>query len=179
MKAITSISENEKSFAIDGVPFSKIYQMKVGATEKQVSLVNVFDRTDVVFENEDVANITIEGDPFDFAIDLINAFEPLKANFNKAEAPALLILKAGKSTFNENPTGATEFEVNFEAPISEDIDADDLIVLFTPISRSSAGARVNVETVSNQGFTVTYSTSITLEITFGWAVVRSTETTPK
>lgn len=104
---------NDNSFKMDGVPHTKVYELKVGADDT-LSLVNLFDRADILFSNQPVGNITL-GSVFENTADLLAAFENLKKKDDAVEVPPkvfrALIAKSGTNapvlTILRNTTGAT------------------------------------------------------------------------
>lgn len=69
---------NDNSITINDVPYTKVYDFKIGTDDNKVTLKNVYDSHDVIFRNVDVSNIQIEGVVYETALELMEAFEPLK-----------------------------------------------------------------------------------------------------
>jgi hypothetical protein len=69
---------NDNSITINDVPYTKVYDFKIGTDTKKVTLKNVFDSQDVIFRNVDVSDIEIEGVEYETALEVMDAFEPLK-----------------------------------------------------------------------------------------------------
>lgn len=89
---------NDNSFLLDSVPYTKVYQLKKDLSE-DVSLVNIYDSSDVLFRDVNYNNIQIGEATFESVDDLLLAFEDLKANFNSGGA--------APGTLDETPTSGS------------------------------------------------------------------------
>lgn len=104
---------NDNSFKMDGVPHTKVYELKLGA-DNTLSLVNIYDRADVLFSDQPVGNITY-GQIFSTPAQLLLAFENLKKKDDAIEVPPkifrALIARTGANaptlSILRNTTGAT------------------------------------------------------------------------
>ena len=79
---ITITNVDDKFFTVDGIPKVKAYQMKPSAGVNKVSLVNVYDSKDVLFADQPVEEIEIEGETYETTLEALTAFQPLTGNFN-------------------------------------------------------------------------------------------------
>lgn len=67
---------NEKSFTLNGIPYTKVYQLRY--SNNLFSLVNIYDKTDVLFNDGNLQNISIKGKQFTKTSVIFKAFETLK-----------------------------------------------------------------------------------------------------
>lgn len=82
MMLITTYTDTH--FKIDGYPFPKIYNLKVGTDDEKLTLENVNDTSDVIFRNRDIDKISIDAVVYDDADALFAAVDVtlFKSNVN-------------------------------------------------------------------------------------------------
>ena len=76
---------NENSFSVNGNLFSKVYQMKIGSDDRSVTIVNIYDSSDVICHDVNVnqiefLNIALPVNPDPTARDYMIVFENFKNN---------------------------------------------------------------------------------------------------
>lgn len=98
---------NDNSITINDVPYTKVYDFKIGTDTTKVTLKNVYDSQDVVFRNVNVSDIEIDGIVYETALEVMDAFEPLKKKVAEGEIPNLqAVLDAGNNASTDIELGS-------------------------------------------------------------------------
>lgn len=67
---------NDNSFLLNEIPHSKVYELRLD--RENVSIVNIYDSSDILFSNIHYSNITINGVSFGSPLEALMAYEDLK-----------------------------------------------------------------------------------------------------
>ncbi len=59
-------------FKLNGCPYPKQFSLRIGTSDKKLTLQNICDSNDVLFRNEDISNIEIDGNVFENVQDLFD-----------------------------------------------------------------------------------------------------------
>jgi len=111
MKTIQRINEN--FFSLNNTPFVRNFQFVKDGLDT-CKLVNIFDQDEVLFENQPISEISVNGDTFENIIDLQNAFNNLF--YTEETTPKPLVFEA---FLTQSGTNAPEVAVLIEDTVKD------------------------------------------------------------
>lgn len=80
---------NDNSISVNGQVLTKVYQLRNNNIDNNVSMVNIYDPKDVIFDKVPFIEISINDVVADNMLNCLQAFEPLKKNFNSGGSAPL------------------------------------------------------------------------------------------